>query len=140
MCAYWKKSDDSIAVIIRGLSKVLLENTTLYRSPNKSHDCFQTFLKEFEKLLSNITKKRTDFTTIVSDFNTRSTTWWFGDIATTKSTNIEALTFYYGFEQVINEPTHTQPNAASCIDLIFADKPNLMAKSNLIVVYFLLLM
>ena len=30
---------------------------TPYRSPSQSHNCFQTFLKEFEKLLSSITKK-----------------------------------------------------------------------------------
>ena len=29
----------------------------LYGSLSQSHDCSQTFLKEFEKLLSNITKK-----------------------------------------------------------------------------------
>ena len=34
-----------------------------------SHGCFQNYLKEFEKLLSNATKKRTDFTIIEGDFN-----------------------------------------------------------------------
>ena len=32
---------------------------TLYRSPSQSHDCFQNFLKEFEKLLSSVTKNLT---------------------------------------------------------------------------------
>ena len=96
----------------------------------QSHDdCFQTFLKEFEKLLSNITKKRTDFTIKVGDFNARSATWWSGDTTTTEGTNIEALTSYNGFEQVNNEPTHILPNAASCIDPYFADKPNLIVES-----------
>ena len=49
-----------------------------------------------------------------------------GDIITTEGSNIEALTSYHGFEQVINEPTHILPNSASCIDLIFANKPNLL--------------
>ena len=48
---------------------------TLYQSPSQSHDCFQNFLKEFEKLLSSATKKKSDFTLIVGDFNARSTTW-----------------------------------------------------------------
>ena len=30
---------------------------TPYRSPSQNQNCFQTFLKEFEKLLSSITKK-----------------------------------------------------------------------------------
>ena len=57
---------------------------TLYCFPSQSHDCFQTFLKEFEELLSSITKQRTDFTIIVGGFNARSTTWWSGDITTTE--------------------------------------------------------
>ena len=31
---------------------------TLYRSPSQSYDDFEIFLKEFEKLLTNITKKK----------------------------------------------------------------------------------
>ena len=74
------------------------------------------FVSEFEKLLASITKKRSDFTVIVGDFNVRSTTWWSDDITTTEGTsNIEALTSYHGFEQVINEPTPILPNSASCI-------------------------
>ena len=89
-------------------------------------------LKEFEKLLSSITKKRTDFTIIVGDFNARLNTWWSGDITTTEGTNIEAITSYHGFEQVINEPVHILPDSASCIDLIFSDKPNLIMESGVL--------
>ena len=32
------------------------------------------------------------------------------DTTTIQGTNIEALTSYHGFEQVINEPTHILPN------------------------------
>ena len=51
------------------------------------------------------------------------------NITTTEGTNIEALTSYHGFEQVINEPTHILSNSASYIDLIFTDKPNLIMES-----------
>ena len=102
---------------------------TMYRSPSQSHDCFQNFLNEFEKLLSSIAEKKSDFTVIVGDFNARSTTWWSGDITTTEGTNIKALTSHHGFEQIISEPTHILPTSASCIDLIFADKPNLIVES-----------
>ena len=56
------------------------------------------FLNEFEKLISSITKKKSGFTLIVGGFNVGSTTWWSGDITTTKGTNIEVLTSYHGFE------------------------------------------
>ena len=87
------------------------------------------FFSEFEKLLASITKKRSDFTVIIAHFNVRSNTWWSGDMTTTESTSIEASTSYHGFEQVINEPTHILPNSTSCIDLIFADKPNFIVES-----------
>ena len=131
---------------------------TLYR--------FQTFLGEFEKLLSNFTKQRTDLTIIVGDFNARS-----NNTTTTESTNIEVLTSYHEFEQVINcvksvqsfriqseckkkygsekspylgtfhavinEPiVLCQTQLPACIDLIFTNKPNLKRT----VVYFLLFM
>ena len=70
-----------------------------------------------------------DVTVIVGDFNVRSTTWWSGDITTTEGNSIEPLTSYHGFEQVIDEPNHIPLNSASCIDLTFADKSNLIVQS-----------
>ena len=70
-----------------------------------------------------------DFTVIAGDFNVRSTTWWSGDITTTEGNSIEPLTSYHEFEQVTDEQTHIPLNSASCIDLIFADKPNLIVES-----------
>ena len=87
---------------------------TLYHSLSQSHNCFQSFHKEFETLFSSITKKRTDCTII------------------TEGTNIKALTFYHGFEQVINERTHILPNSVSYTDLIFANKPNLIVESGVV--------
>ena len=83
-----------------------------------------------------ILPKKSDFVIINGDFNAKSTTWWSGDTNNVEGTNIEALTSYHGFVQVINEPTHILPNSSSCIDLIFADKPTLSLK----VVYFPLFM
>ena len=142
VCIYHKKSVTVDVLELSQLSECLVcevsvQNkkgffVTLYRSPNQNHDGFQNFLYEFEKLLSILAQKRSDFTVIVGDFNARSTTWWSGDITNIEGTNIEALTSYHGFEQVINEPTHILPNSASCIDLIFADKPNLIVESGVL--------
>ena len=92
---------------------------------------FQTFFKEFKKLLSSITEKAADYIIIVGEFSAISTTRWSRDTTTTEGANIEALTSYQGFEQVINKPTHFLPNSASCINLTFADKPNLVVESGL---------
>ena len=74
-----------------------------------------TFQYHKKNWFYSITKKRTNFTIIVGDFNDRSTTWW--------------LTSYHRFEKVINEPAQFLPKSASCIDLIFADTPNLIVGS-----------
>ena len=102
----------------------------LCRSPSQSYGDFEIFLKEFEKLLTNITKK-SDFVIINGDFNAQSTTWWSGDTNNVEGTNIEALTSFHGLYKFvqINEPTHILPNSSSCIDLIFADKPNFIVES-----------
>ena len=89
-------------------------------------------MKSFLKNLKNyllILPKKSDFVIINGDFNAKSTTWWSGDTNNVEGTSIEALTSYHGFVQVINEPTHILPNSSSCIDLIFADKPNLIVES-----------
>ena len=57
-----------------------------------------------------------------------SDTIWVLSKIKTEGTNIEPLTSYHGFEQVINEPTHILSNSAACIDLISAEKPNLIDK------------
>ena len=42
---------------------------------------------------------------------------------------IEALTDFYGFNQLISEPTHILPQSSSCIDLIFTNQLNMIFKS-----------
>ena len=67
VCIYHKESISVKVLNISQLSECLvcelsIQNkkgyfVTLYRSPSQSHDDFQTFFKEFDKLLTNITKK-----------------------------------------------------------------------------------
>ena len=67
VCMYHKRSISVQVLKVSQLPeclacKVSVQNkkdlfVTLYCSPSQRHDFFQTFLKEFEKLISNITKK-----------------------------------------------------------------------------------
>ena len=43
---------------------------------------------------------------------------------------IDILTASIGFNQIINEPTHTLNKSSSCIDLIFTLQPNLVIESS----------
>ena len=47
----------------------------------------------------------------------------------TEGSKLFSLTSSNGFSQLINEPTHIQPNSSSCIDLTLTDQPNLSMNS-----------
>ena len=63
------------------------------------------------------------FTVILGDF--KATFWWSHDIASYEGSHTDTLTSTYGFHQLISDLTQLLPNSSSCIDLIFADQPNL---------------
>ena len=65
----------------------------------------------------------------MGDFNSRSKSWGNEDIIRNEGLQIEFLTTTYGLHQLISNSSHTPPNFASCIDLIFTDQPNLVINS-----------
>ena len=103
--------------------------SVIYRSPSQSNREFNSFLSNFEQLLSEISKRKPTVSIITGDFNARSSNWWSNDTNTLEGTNLYSLTSSNNFSQLINEPTHIQRNSSSCIDLIFTDRPNLAVNS-----------
>ena len=63
---------------------------------------------------------------VKGDVNVRSSSWWSDYIDTIEGMRLESITSYYGFYQIINEPTHILPSSTSCIDLIFTNQSNLV--------------
>ena len=76
-----------------------------------------------------MTDNKAHFILTVRGFNARSSFWLSGDTTTNEGTHIQPLTSYYGFEQVINEPTRILANSAFCINLISTGKPKLVVVS-----------
>ena len=101
-------------------------NDVVYRSPRQDNLEFENFLSELDELLSKTALSNSWFTTILGDFDARSSTWLKEDKTTTEGTHLEALTSIRNFDQFISEPIYTLPNSSSCIDLIFTDQPNLV--------------
>ena len=66
---------------------------------------------------------------VTDDFNVRFSSWWSDDIDTVEGMRLKSVTYYDGLYQIMNEPTHTLPSSASCIDLIFTNQPNLVINS-----------
>ena len=104
--------------------------------PSQDNIEFESFLSDFDELLSKTASSNSLFTIILGDFNARSSTWWKEDKTTTEGTHLEALTSLHNFDQLISELTHILSNSSLCIDLIFTNQPNLVVKA--CVCYFLI--
>ena len=100
--------------------------SSLHRSPSQNSEEFESFLTNFEHLLSDINARKPSVSVILGDFNARSTSWWSSDIDSLEGSKLFSLSTLNGFHQIISEPTHVQRNSSSCIDLIFTDQPSLV--------------
>ena len=107
--------------------KVIL--SVIYRSPIQNNSEFDLLLSNFEKLLTDINKRKPFLSVITGDFNARSSSWWPKDIITTEGSKMFSLTSSNGFPQLINKATHIQTSSSSCIDLIFTNQSNLSVNS-----------
>ena len=100
--------------------------SSLYRSPSQNSYKFESFLTNFEHLLSNIHACNPTFFVVLGDFNARSTSWCSNDIESSEGTKRFSLSTSNGLDQTISEPIHIQRNSSSCIDLIFTDQSSLV--------------
>ena len=98
----------------------------VYRSPSQDNIEFESFLSDFDELLSKTASSNSLFTIILGDFNATSSTWWKEDKTTTEGTHLEGLTSLHNFDQLISEATHILSNSGLCIDLFFTNQPNLV--------------
>ena len=92
--------------MIHNNKKVLV--SVIYRSPSQSNCEFESFLTNYDYLLSKINKCKPSLAVITGDFNARSPAWWSKDIHSTEGSKLFSLTSANGFSQLINEPTPTQ--------------------------------
>ena len=63
---------------------------------------------------------------VLGDFNAKLNSWYANDNTTIEGWKIDFLTASFGFNQIINKPTHILNSSfSSCVDLIFTSQPNL---------------
>ena len=82
--------------------------SVIYHSPSQNNREFESFLLNFEQLLSNISTRKPTVSKIMGSFNARSFPWWSDDINTLEGTNLYLLTSSNGFSQLINESRHKE--------------------------------
>ena len=113
--------------MIHNNKKVIV--SVIDRSPTENNCECDSFLTNFDHLLSEINKCKPSLDVITGNFNARSPAWWTKDVHTMEGSKLFSLTSSNGFSQLISEPTHIQANSSSSIDLIFTDQPNLSVSS-----------
>ena len=99
---------------------------SLYCSPSQLQNDFESFAKNFELNINTATANNTFLSVVRSDFNAKSNLWFKRDKITYEGSKIDRITSTFGFQQIINEPTHITGDFSSCIDLIFTLQPNLV--------------
>ena len=65
---------------------------TLYRSPSRSQDDFETFSDKFEMTLETLEQKGSFLTTFIGDFNAKSCNWYSHDKTNFEGSTIESMT------------------------------------------------
>ena len=141
VCIYYKETLTPKMMSIPYLNESLLCDVTIrskmciigtvYRSLRQNSDEFESLLSNFEFLSQDISNHNPYLTLLLGDYNARNTKWWHHDITTTEGTKLETTTTIYGFQQLIDEPTHIRKNSCPCIDLMFSNQPNFIVNRGL---------
>ena len=104
---------------------------SLFRSPSQTKDGFENFIKNAELNLEQIANKNPFLIVVLGDFNARIQGWYQNDITTFDRGKIDMTFSQFSLSQIIKEPTHILRKSASCIDIIFTSKPNLVMHSGI---------
>ena len=110
VCIYYKESPSVRVIDLPYLQEALLlelndQNkkiyiSSLYGSPSQNSEEFESFLTNFEHLLSNINARKPSVSVILGDFNVRSTSWWSNDIDSLEGRKLFSLSTSNGFHQI----------------------------------------
>ena len=129
VCLYYKCL---LSLKVMGVSYLQECNfVSLFRSPSQTKDGFENFVKNAELNLEQIANKSPFLIVVLSDFNARIQGWYQNDITTFDRGKIDMTFSQFSLSQIIKEPTHILSKSASCIDIIFTSKPNLVMHSGI---------
>lgn len=95
-------------------------------SLSQTDDEFDEILRSFENVIDNISQSIQYFVLITGDINAPSSSWWENNINNFEGINMENLTSSDGLKQLISKLTYPLPTSSSCVDLIFANHPNMV--------------
>lgn len=94
----------------------------LYRPLSQNRDTFKTFTDNLELTLDALTNNKLFLIVIIGDFNAKVTNQYKNDATSYTGLKIDAITFQFGLQQLIIEPTHLTGNSSLVIDLTFTSQ------------------
>ena len=99
--------------------------TCLYRSPSQSHEELDIFCSNLDLLLSNINNNHPNCSILIGDFNAKSSKWCCSSKDNKAGCELDNITTFAGYSQMIDKPTHFINESSFSIDLIFSSNPSL---------------
>ena len=128
VCNYLKNSL-SLNVLDKACNFII----SLYRSPSRSKDEFESFADNLEQCLElnvdSVALRNPYLSAALGDFNTQTKRWYPLSKTTYEGTRIDDITSQFRLEQLIHESTNIIGGRSPCIDSIFASQPNLVVES-----------
>ena len=91
---------------------------------------FETFANNFELTLNSTINKNSFLIVDLGGFHAKITNWYKNNINSYEVLKFDTITFQFGLQQTINEPTYLTSDSSSCIELIFTSQPNLAMESD----------
>ena len=71
---------------------------TLYHSPNKCQDKFESFVNNFELNLDSVMVNNPFLAVVFGDFHAKTSLWYNNDIIAYEGSKIDDVTFQFGLE------------------------------------------
>ena len=88
------------------IGKKICRLISLFGSPKRIQEEFNTFLDNLESNLETVSLFNPFLTILIGDFNAKCANWYSKDNSTTEGSKLRLLTSQFGLNQIIDEPTH----------------------------------
>ena len=118
--------ENSLVCEISINKKKIIVTVTYRRHHHGDDDQLNSFINCFQDMCNKITNINPYLVVHLGDFNAHNTHWWQGDSTDNPGNLLESVFDDLDLHQLVNEPTHFSGNAATCIDLVVTNQPNII--------------
>ena len=118
--------ENSLVCEISINKKKIIVTVTYRRHHHGNDNQLNSFINCFKDMCNKITNTNPYLILHLGDFNAHNTHWWQGDTTDNPGDFLEGIFDDSDLHQLVKEPTHFSGNAATCIDLVVTNQPNII--------------